>query len=293
MIMNRRYRLVLILLVCFSILAGGTRVRAGEFSAGAAVMYGWWKPFAANYLRQLDRKWPLETTFYMKNSSALYGPVLGYKISETWSLSFTFLMALHNQYSAGSYNATLALDGLHLARTAIDRVNKYDADFRAYYKAGKYADVFFGINMEADKYFGDYRVLINLAPVLPVTLPLQGSLRSFSYDCGPGVGVNLRFELVKNLALQARLSLYVMGGTLQRYIQFEKRKVNTHMAFKSIEEVLLSYYIEGARTTISVGGRYQAMTFALMSASPREFFQNYTTKFDQLGGIIITASYAF
>jgi len=293
MIMNRRFRLVLIILVCSSIIAGGTRVRAGEFSAGAVVMYGWWKPFAANYLQQLDRKWPVETAFYMKNSSALYGPMLGYRVSETWNLTFTLLMALHNQFSAASTNLTLALDGLHLARTAIDRVNKYDADLRAYYRAGRYADVFFGVNMEADKYFGDYRVLINLAPVLPVTIPLQGSLRSFSYDCGPGVGVNLRFELVKNLSAQIRLSLYIMGGTLQRYIQFEKRRVNTHLAFKSINEVLLSYYIEGARTTISVGGRYHAMTFALMSASPREFFYNYTTKFDQLGGVILTAAYTF
>ncbi|HOT46821.1 MAG TPA: hypothetical protein PLM53_18210 [Spirochaetota bacterium] len=291
--MNKKFRLVLILLVAISIIAGGTTVRAGEFSVGAAVMYGWWKPFAANYLQQLDRKYPVKTTFFMENSSALYGPVLGYKISETWNLSFTLLTALHNQYSAGSYNATAALDGLHLARTEIDRVNKYDADLRAYYRASKYAGVFIAVNMEADKFFGDYRVLINLTPVLPVTIPLQGSLRSFQYDCGPGVGLNLTFELAKNLTAQIRLSLYVMGGTLQRYIQFEKRKVNTHMAFKSVEEVLLSYYIEGARTTISIGGRYHAMTFALMSASPREFFKNYTTKFDQLGGIIVTAAYTF
>jgi hypothetical protein len=291
--MNRTERLVLIFLVSLSIIAGGTRVRAGEFSAGATVMYGWWKPFAANYLQQLDRKWPIRTTFFMENSSAVYGPELGYRISGSWSLSFKLLMVLHNQYSAGSFNATLAPDGLHLARTEIDRINKYDADLRAYHAVGKYADIFIAVNMDADKYFGDYRVLIDLAPLIPVTLPLQGSLRSFRYDCGPGFGVNLRFELVKNLTVQARLSLYVMGGTLQRYIQFEKRRVNVHLAFKSIEEVLLSYYIEPARTTLTIGGRYHAMTFALLSSSPREFFQNYTTKFDQLGGVTFSAAYSF
>ncbi len=155
------------------------------------------------------------------------------------------------------------------------------------------SDIFIAVNLEADKYFGDYSVLISLWPVLPGPLPLRGSLRSFQYDCGPGFGVNLRIELVKNLTAQVRLSLYVMGGTLQRYIQFEKRKVNTHLAFKSIDEVLLSYYIEPARTTLTIGGRYQAMTFALLSASPREFFQNYTTRFDQLGGVTFSAAYAF
>ena len=85
-----------------SITAGGTEARAGEFSADAIVMYGWWKPFLANYLQQLDRKWPVQTTFFVKNSSALYGPVLGYKISDTWNLSFTLLMALHNQFYAAS-----------------------------------------------------------------------------------------------------------------------------------------------------------------------------------------------
>ncbi|MBP7737541.1 MAG: hypothetical protein KA369_16290 [Spirochaetes bacterium] len=291
--MNRTTRLVLILLVSMSIVAGGATARAGDFSAGAVVMYGWWKPFAANYLRQLDRKWPVRTTFHMENSSALYGPALGYRVSGSWNLSFTLLMAVHGQISAASTNLTMATDGLHLARTAIDRVNRYDADLRACYNAGRYADIFIAVNMEADKYFGDYRVLINLWPVLPVTLPLAGSLRSFQYDRGPGFGVNLRLELAKNLTAQLRLSLYVMGGTLQRYIQFEKRRVNTHLAFKSIEEVLLSYHIEAARTTITLGGRYHAMTFALMSASPREFFRNYTTKFDQLGGVTCSAAYAF
>ncbi len=28
------------------------------------------------------------------------------------------------------------------------------------------------------------------------------------------------------------------------------------------------------------------MTFELVSGSPREFFKNYTTKFDQLGGLL-------
>ncbi len=291
--MNGRSRLVLILLVSLSIVAGGAAARAGEFSAGVTVMYGWWKPFAANYLRQLDRKWPMKTTFHMKNSSALYGPVLGYRVSGSWNLSFTLLMAVHNQLSAASTNLTMARDGLHLARTAIDRVNKYDADLRAYYSAGRYADLFIAVNMEADKYFGDYRVLIGLAPVLPVTVPLAGSLRSFQYDCGPGFGVNLKFELAKNLTARLRLSLYVMGGTLQRNVQFEKRRVNTHLSFKSIEEALLSYHIEAARTTITLGGRYHAMTFALMTASPREFFGNYTTKFDQIGGVTFSAAYLF
>lgn len=290
--MNRTVRFTLILLVSISVIAGSAKAQAGEFSAGAMVMYGWWKPFAANYLLQLDRKWPVQTTFFMENSSALYGPVLGYRINDSWNLSFVLLMALHNQFSAGSYNLTAALDGVHLARTAINRINKYDADLRAYHAVGRYADIFIAANMEAEKYFGDYRVLIGIAPMLP-PLPLSGSLRSFQYDCGPGFGVNLRFELVKNLALQARLSLYVMAGTLERYVQFEKRRVNTHLAFKSIEELLLSYYIEAARTTITVGGRYHAMTFALLEASPREFFKNYTTKFDQIGGVTFSAAYSF
>ncbi|MBP7737537.1 MAG: hypothetical protein KA369_16270 [Spirochaetes bacterium] len=63
------------------------------------------------------------------------------------------------------------MDGLHLARAAIDRVNRYDADLRACYIAGRHADVFIAVNMEAYKYFGDYRVLINLWPVLPVITP--------------------------------------------------------------------------------------------------------------------------
>ena len=291
--MNGRVCPLIILLVVLSIILGGTIVRAGEFSAGAMAMYGWWKPFAANYLQQLDRKYPIKTSFFMENSSVLYGPMLGYKISETWSLSFKLLMALHDQYAARSNNATAALDGLHLARTRIDRVNKYDADLRAYHPVGRYADIFIAANLEADKYFGNYRVLINMTPLLPATIPLQGSLRSFQYDCGPGFGVNLRFVLAKNLALQARLSLYVMGGTLQRYIQFEKRRENIHLAFKTIEELLLSYYFEAARTTVTIGGRYHAMTFALLKASPREFFNNYTTKFDQLGGVVLSAAYGF
>ncbi len=291
--MNRRFRLVLILLVSMSIITGGMQAQAGEFSVGATVMYAWWKPFAANYLQQLDRKWPIQTTFYAENSSVLYGPILGYKISDSWKLSFMLLMALHNQFSAASHNATMDLSGFHLARTTADRMNKYDADLRAFYVAGKYADVFIAVNLEADKYFGDYRALISLAPVLPVLLPLAGSLRSFQYDCGPGVGVNLRFELVKNLYAQMRLSLYVMGGTLERNVQYEKRKVNSHLCLKSVDEVLLSYYIEAARTTISIGGRYHAMTFAQLSATPREFFKNYTTKFDQIGGMIFSAAYTF
>jgi len=290
--MKRISNYLLVLFVSMAILAGGiSNVKAGEFSAGATVMYGWWKPFLANYLQQLDRKMPIKTSFKMNMDSVLYAPMLGYKISDTWNISFILLMALHNQFSASSSNATLDLTGLNLARSTTSHINKYDADLRANHAINKYASIFIAVNAETDTYFGGYNAIVTFAPIIPITLPTKGSLRSFQYDCGPGAGVDLKFELVKNFYAQIKLSLYVMAGKLTRNIQYSTRKETINMAFKSIDEVIFSYYIESARATVSIGGRYHAMTFALMKATPTEHFKNYTTLFDQMGGI--TASVAF
>ena len=142
-------------------------------------------------------------------------------------------------------------------------------------------------------YFGGYNAIVTFAPIIPITLPNKGSLRSFQYDCGPGIGVNLKFELIKNFYAQIKLSLYVMGGMLTRYTQYSTRKVTINMAFKSIDELILSYFIESARATVSIGGRYHLMTFAMMKATPTEHFKNYTTLFDQIGGITASVTFAF
>jgi len=286
------YALLVVLVSTCVVAGGGTAVRAGEFSIGGIVMYGWWSPFAANYLQQLDRKMPIKTTFSMDDNSALYGPVLSYQATESWKLNFTLLMALHDQFSAASNNATFDINGgLNLARTTASHIDRYDADLRAYYTVNKYADVFVGANLDATKFFGGYNV-IAVTMILP-TFPLKGSLRSFQYDCGPGFGTKIGFDLAKNLRLDFKLSLYVTGGTLVRNIQYEKRKENIHLGFKTIEEVVLSYRIDPAGIILSVGGRYQAMTFALLTSTPREFFTNYTTLFDQLGGVTASVSFAF
>jgi hypothetical protein len=287
---------LLVVLVSASVVAGaGTAARAGEFSIGGIVMYGWWSPFAANYLRQLDRKMPIKTTFSMKDNSALYGPVLSYQAAESWKLTFTLLMALHGQFSAASNNMTFDMNGgTHIARTTASHIDRYDADLRAYHTLNKYADIFIGANLDATKFFGGYNVDV-IVPIFlpPPGLPLKGSLRSFQYDCGPGFGAKIGFDLAKNLRLDFKLSLYVTGGTLIRNIQYEKRKENIHLGFKTIEEVVLSYRIESAGILLSLGGRYQAMTFALLTSSMREYFNNYTTLFDQIGGVTASVAFAF
>jgi hypothetical protein len=285
------YALLVVLVSACVITGGSTAARAGEFSIGGIVMYGWWSPFAANYLQQLDRKMPFKTTFSMKDNSALYGPVLSYQATDSWKLTFTLLMAVHGQFSATSNNVTLGMDGLHLARTSAAHIDRYDADIRAYHTLNKYADIFIGANLDASKFFGGYNVLVETMILPPI--PLKGSLRSFQYDCGPGFGAKIGFDLAKNLRLDFKLSLYVTGGTLIRNIQFEKRKENIHLGFKTIEEVVLSYRIDPAGLILSVGGRYQAMTFALLSSSPREYFKNYTTLLDQLGGVTASVAFAF
>ncbi|HOD14985.1 MAG TPA: hypothetical protein PK307_03720 [Spirochaetota bacterium] len=290
--MKKSPRFLLVVLVSVSVLSGGAvAASAGEFTIGAMAMYGWWSPFAANYLQQLDRKKTVQSTFSMKDHSALYGPVLSFRASDSWKLTFTLLMAVHNQFSAASNNMTFGDDGLHLARTTASHIDRYDADFRAYYTLNKYADIFVAANLDASKFFGGYNVLI-VTTLLPA-FPLKGSLRSFQYDCGPGFGAKIGFELAKDLVLDFRLSLYVTGGTLIRNIQHEKRKENIHLGFKTIEEVVLSYRIEPAHMIISLGGRYQAMTFALLRSSSREYFHNYTALFDQLGGVTASVAYGF
>jgi hypothetical protein len=227
----------------------------------------------------------------MKDNSALYGPVLSYRATDSWKLTFKLLMAVHNQFAAASNSMTLGMDGLHIARTSVSHIDRYDADLRAYYTLNKYADLFVGANLDASKFFGGYNVLI--ATMILPPLPLKGSIRSFQYDCGPGFGFTIGFEMAKNLRLDFKLSLFVTGGTLVRNIQHEKRKENIHLGFKTVDEIVLSYRIEQAGITLSAGGRYQAMTFALLSASPREYFHNYTTLFDQLGGVTASVAYAF
>lgn len=291
----KRVSYLLLVVFCSTCIvsAGRAAATAGEFSAGIIAMYGWWEPFAANYLQQLDRKKVIKTTFSMKDSSALYGPFLSWQATESWNLSFTLLMAVHDQFSASSNNLTLGMEGLHLARTTLSHMERYDADLRATKKLNKYAGVFVAANLDVSKYFGGYNIIITAQPLLPLELPAKGSLRSYEYDCGPGVGAALGFELAKNLTLNMRLSLYVMGGTLTRKVQHEQKKVNTHLAFKTIEDVTLSYRIDPAGIILSIGGRYQAMTFAAMTMSPREFFHNYTTLFDQLGGVTMSAAVVF
>lgn len=294
--MKKLSHLLLVVLVftcAISTWSATANAAVGDVSVGAIAMYGWWNPFAKNYFKQQDRKMPIRSTFSMKDSSALYGPVLTWQATESWKLSFTLLMALHNQFSLSSDNLTLGLTGLHLARTTASRVEKYDADLRAYKKMNKYVDIFIAANVDVNKFFGGYNAIISFVPVLPIEVPMKGSLRSFQYDCGPGFGFNLGFELAKNLTLDLKLSLYVMAGTLQRNVQFEARKTNVHLGFKSIEEVVLSYLIEPANIILSVGGRYQLMTFALITQDPREYFGNYTALFDQLGGVTVSAAYLF
>jgi hypothetical protein len=151
----------------------------------------------------------------------LYGPVLSLAMSPDLSLSFVFL---YGQFQMNFENGDPPMD-----------LNRYDSDLTLNYRISSYFKLFAGA-----KYMG-------------FTWAANGKHAAL----GPGAGISAVFPLGNDFFLLGYISgMYLMGnedGDKSRQYKAETTEYGGNASLS------LAYYIPGASTTLSLGGRYQQL----------------------------------
>jgi hypothetical protein len=223
-------------------------LKAADISVGATTWYTKWET-------------PDSWGFDFDDPAILYGPVFSVKFTEDYSFTFVFLY--------GQFNEKTSMDIGTLIPMEV-KIDRYDSDAALNYKLNSYLKLFAGV-----KYMGyKYKATIDDGTV-------SDSFKADHAGYGPGGGLSAVFPIWDDFYFLANISgIYLWGSqdngeTSDDYIEYG---INTGAS--------IAYYISGASTTISLGGRYQAYTTEYDdSTSPKDKNKFY--------GATLTATYSF
>ncbi|HOP63511.1 MAG TPA: hypothetical protein PK358_10135 [Spirochaetota bacterium] len=183
------------------------------------------------------------------SSTFLYGPALSLSMTDRFSLSFVFL---YGEFDMDTGEET-------------ESIKRYDSDLTFNYRISNYFKLFLGC-----KYAG-------------FTWDPDGKHQAI----GPGTGISAVFPVGWDFFILGYISgIYLWGneeGNNETEYDESAREygVNTSLS--------LAYYISGASTTISLGGRYQQLHIDYDS-SENEALADNTSRFY---GVTLTAVYSF
>lgn len=268
-----------------------------RFSAGPMLWYAWWSPQKYFLTNSDTARVTAGKSFSMRNSSIIYGPALSYRISDRWSMTAVFMFCIHGQYSAGGSSLTLGQQLTPtITRTTITRMNRYDADLTFGYSLNRYFRLFIGTKGQAFTHEGNYRVIL-LFPAYSFSLPLFGFVRARSVSVGAGSGVGVTVPLGAGFFFQSAVSVIAMPGEFMKVKGHLLRDRAVLLSYGGNATVSFAYVIDRANITISLGGRYQILSYALLKDDYSILGGMYASALkgdsDQFYGLLLSVLFSF
>lgn len=248
-------------------------LKAADITVGATTWYANWET-------------PGSWGFDMEDPAFLYGPVISAKINNDVSFTFVFLYGQFNE------TADFGEDDIDLPVDV--KINRYDSDTALNFKLNNYLKLFAGLKFMKYSYEleGDST---SIEDGVEYNIYLDADMNHTGY--GPGGGISGVFPLGHDFYLLANISLmYIWGkqtGTSEmevifpvfdEYNEYTKEKISeNYKEYGYNTGASLAYYISGASTTISLGGRYQAYTTEYTDDKDKNKFW----------GVTLSATYTF
>ncbi|MCU0847790.1 MAG: hypothetical protein MUD12_07865 [Spirochaetes bacterium] len=249
-------------------------VQAADLSLGAVSWYAWWvTPFnkeikggAQNASKGIDVN--------MNNSNVLYGPVMSIKFNDMWNVSALFVFSPHGGYGARSdflaanvndfsefdvylnskFGTSYMPVLVEAVRVNVHYIKRYDLDLTADCWLNKSFKIFFGFKYQGYKMLGDMAVVfLNPQPIPGLSKTMYSKYHLF----GGGLGIGTTIHLVDSLFLVGNLSGFLLEGlTFFKHESFREQRNGTS-TYGTNGNLSFAYYIEDARTTLSLGYRAQ------------------------------------
>lgn len=267
-----------------------------RFSAGPMLWYAWWSPVLKYFLTNTDTsRATVSKRFSMRDSSIIYGPAFSYRISDRWSMTAVFMFCAHGQYSA--VGSAITLDSMFTptaTRVTANRIHRYDADLTFGYALNRYVRLFIGAKGQAFTFEGNYRAMLRIAALY---LPLLGSMSARSVSAGIGCGVGVTVPLGAGFYFMATASGIAMPDEFVKIRGHLYRDRAIALAFGANATASFAYLIEKANVTVSLGGRYQLLAYALLK-DDYSILGTMNTKglnreLDQFYGLLLSVLFSF
>jgi hypothetical protein len=239
-------KVILISLIMISLLTfpAVTKVSAEGVSLGVSTWYCWWK-FNDNDGMKLD-------------PALLYGPVVSFRLAESWSLAGVFLYGKFENKENGNGGGSTD-------------INRFDSDLSLNYNINRYLKIFGGV-----KLMGFYWDETN------------GTGTHMS--AGPGLGIGTTLPLTEYLYFLFNISA---TGSYGKHKQPAHDPGQSDSTVKLTEtgansNISLAYYIAPASTSINLGFRYQYLFIDYKNEK-----EGYKDEGMSFYGITLSAVYSF
>jgi len=276
-------------------------LNAADISVGATTWYSKWETPKSwgfeiddpTFLYGPIVSAKINNDFNFTFESFLYGPIVSAKINNDFNFTFVFL------YGQFKETADFGTDNVEIPVDV--KINRYDSDTALNYKLNNYLKLFAGLKFMKYSYTvkGD---ITGIDESVLYNIIIDADVNHTGY--GPGGGISGVFPLGHDFYLLANISLmYIWGkqkGTNETevfylddlysdYNSYTKEKVSEkYKEYGYNTGASVAYYISGASTTISLGGRYQAYTTEYTNSD----FKNDKDK-NKFWGATLSATYSF
>ena len=207
------------------------------------------------------------------------GPALSVKFNDDYNLTFIFLISNFNIQEAGSSGN----------RTLDYKFTRIDTDIALNYRLNNYFKFFGGVKCLSFETGGpEFNTPGSAGPGMVVGVDHIGF--------GPGLGLSCTYPITENIFFIGNLSaFYLWTEEKKEYDLPPPTNVKTNCNDIGMNlNLSLAYYIAQASTTISLGGRVQAIKINYKSEYDKHRYgqgDGYDT--DTFYGITLTATYSF
>ncbi|MBN2079267.1 MAG: hypothetical protein JW838_09895 [Spirochaetes bacterium] len=258
----------------------------GRFIAGPVLRYDWWSPFFENYMRGSGRGGSLVSTCDVNDSAFFYGPLLGYRFSERWRIEGIFLFSARNGYRADSRRFFALPGALVYEGRTLRFIDCYELQVAAVYSPARMLRVFAGVRSQLHQGSGSSIMLVGTGTEI---FPLRPTARMIDYRAGLMAGAGSTFPLGAGFAVDMALTILCMPGEHRERGPVMNRY--PFISFGGIGELALAFTPGSVGVTISLGGRYQALTQVPLPGADWSM-AGTRPRCDQSGGLTASASFA-
>ena len=243
-----------------------------DITAGVTTWYAW---LNQSYTKNIYKDKGYDNT--QNHPSLLYGPALSVKFNNDFNLTFIFL------YGKFKIDELGTISGYEDINYSFKRT---DGDLALSYRLNDYFKIFAGIKVMS--FATDKRINHN---------PQGGVCEVYHNSWGPGLGLSCTYPILENLFFVSNLSGFYLWSKEKKIYQgstyLTEAKTNCNDYGMNIN-LSLAYYIAPASTTISLGGRIQAvMTIYNSEYNQHRNDQSDSYDINMFYGITFMATYSF
>ncbi|HNV46374.1 MAG TPA: hypothetical protein PKJ16_04970 [Spirochaetota bacterium] len=225
---------------------------AVDLTVGASVWYAWWQFATKENYDNVSND--------VKDNGFMYGPLVSLKFNETWSLSTRFMTGAFGYGEVTGYD--YENDSTFISR---EKTFKFDSDTIVTYSINRMVRVFGGVKwMGYNWYSKNWYSSIE-------GYPKYIGYKSYESTVGPGLGVGFSIPLADSFYLMINLNgVYTVGteelvSTYYFYDPDRRNDSGPHVQIFDLVswggngDIAFAYYFSSAKTTLSLGFRYQQL----------------------------------